>query len=46
MSVKHLDRYLEGLEWRFNNQDNLYIFRDTLKRIVNTGTLTYSKLVA
>ena len=46
MSVKHLDRYLEELEWRFNNRDNPNIFRDTMKRIVNTGTLTYRSLVA
>ena len=46
MSIKHMDRYLEELEWRFNNRSNPYIFRDTLKRIVNTGTLTYSRLVA
>ena len=45
MSVKHLDRYLEELEWRFNNRNNLNIFQDTLKRIVNTGTLTYKELV-
>ena len=46
MSVKHLDRYLEELEWRFNNRDNPNIFQDALKRIVSTGTLTYRELVA
>ena len=46
MSAKHLDRYLEELEWRFNNRDNPHIFRDTLLRILNTGNLTYRKLVA
>ena len=46
MSVKHLDRYLEELEWRFNNRDNPHIFRDTLIRILNTGNITYQKLVA
>ena len=46
MSVKYLDRYLEEMEWRFNNRNNIHIFRDTLKRIVNTGTLTYRELVA
>ena len=39
-----MDCYLEELEWRFNNRDNLHIFRDTLNRIVNTGNLTYRKL--
>ena len=46
MSVKHLDRYLEELEWRFNNRNNPHIFPDTLKRIMNTESLTYKKLVA
>ncbi len=46
MSVKHMDRYLEQLEWRFNNRDNPYIFRDTLTRIVNTEPLEYKDLVA
>ena len=34
MSRKHMDRYLEELEWRFNNRDNLHIFHDTLTRIM------------
>ena len=46
MSVKHMDRYLEELEWRFNNRDNPHIFRDTLRRIMHTDPLTYRKLVA
>ncbi len=46
MSVKHMDRYLEELEWRFNNRDNPHIFRDTLARIVNTDPLEYKDLVA
>ena len=45
MSRKHLDRYLEELEWRFNNRNNSHIFRDALKRIVNTSKLTYRDLV-
>ena len=46
MSRKHLDRYLEELEWRFNNRNNPHIFPDTLKRIMNTESLTYKRLVA
>ena len=44
MSVKHMDRYLEELEWRFNNRDNPNIFTDALRRIVNTGPLTFRDL--
>ena len=46
MSVKHMDRYLEELEWRYNNRDNPHIFRDTLARIMNTDPLEYRDLVA
>ena len=45
ISAKHLDRYLEEMEWRFNNRDNPYMFRDTLKRILETPPLTYRELV-
>ena len=46
VSEKHLDRYLEELEWRYSNRDNDHIFVDTLRRIVNTEHLTYAELVA
>ena len=46
MSKKHMDRYLEELEWRHNNRDNPRIFRDTVRRIMNTGNLTYQNLIA
>ena len=46
VSLKHMDRYLEELEWRFNNRNNPSIFHDTMERIVNTGTLTYKELAA
>ena len=46
MCVKHMDRYLEELDWRFNNRDNPYIFRDTLRRIMDTDLMHYKQLVA
>ena len=46
ISAKHLDLYLEELEWRFNNRKNKQIFRDALLKIVNADTLTYKDLVA
>ena len=46
MSVKHMDRYIEELEWRYNNRNNPHIFRDTLARIMDTKPLEYKKLVA
>jgi transposase-like protein len=46
ISLKHLDRYLEEIEWRVNNRDNPHIFRDTLRRIVDTDPLEYEVLTA
>lgn len=46
ISFKHLDRYLEEIEWRINNRENPHIFRDTLRRIMDTDALTYETLTA
>lgn len=46
ISVKHLDRYLEEVEWRVNNRNNPHIFRDTLRRMVDTEPLEYEALTA
>ncbi len=46
VSVKHIDRYVSELEWRFNNRDNPRIFVDTLHRIATTGAMPYSELIA
>ena len=45
MSVKHMDRYLEELEFRFNNRKNPHIFQNTLRRILTTETMTYRRLI-
>jgi len=44
VSVKHLDAYLDELEWRFNNRRNPYLFRETLRRLLNAEVLTFQKL--
>ena len=46
ISVKHLDAYLDELEWRFNNRDNPWLFRDTLVKLLKSETLPYQELVA
>jgi transposase-like protein len=46
VSRKHLDRYLEEFEFRFNNRKNAYLFRDTLTRMVQAEALPYHKLTA
>jgi transposase-like protein len=45
VSKKHLDAYLDELEWRFNNRENPYLFRDTLLKLINSDNLPYQELV-
>ena len=44
VSVKHLPAYLDELEWRFNNRDNPYLFRDTVRALVDADPLTLANL--
>ncbi len=46
VSAKHLDAYLDEFEFRFNNRENPYLFRDTLKRMLNADNLAFKELVA
>ena len=45
VSRKHLDAYLDELEWRFNNRDNPYLFRDTLLKLIKSHNLQYKDLI-
>ncbi len=44
LSMKHLDRYLDEFEFRFNNRHNPFLFRDTLLRLLQTSNLEYKEL--
>ncbi|MDX6442996.1 MAG: hypothetical protein QOH71_70 [Blastocatellia bacterium] len=44
LSLKHLDRYLDEFEFRFNNRHNPYLFRDTLLRLLASPNLEYKEL--
>jgi transposase-like protein len=46
LSVKHLPAYLAEFEFRFNNRENPFLFRDTLLRLIEGDTLTYKELTA
>lgn len=46
VSVKHLGRYLDELEFRFNNRKNPYMFRDVLLRFLDKNALRYDELTA
>ena len=46
VSRKHLDRYLDEFEFRFNNRNNPFIFRDALRELLTVGPLEYRELAA
>lgn len=46
ISTKHLDAYLDELEWRYNNRNNEYLFRDMLIKLLNAENLEYKELTA
>ena len=45
VSVKHLPAYLDEFEFRFDNRNNPYLFRDTLLRLINSDSLKYKDLI-
>ncbi len=46
VSVKHLPAYLDEFEFRFDNRDNPYLFRDTILKLIASERLEYKELVA
>jgi transposase-like protein len=46
VSTKHLDAYLDELEFRFNNRENPFMFRDAMLKLVVADNLPYAKLIA
>jgi transposase-like protein len=45
VSVKHLPAYLDELEFRFNNRQNPFLFRDTLMVLLGGDALPFRELV-
>src|SRR5215210_684861 len=45
VSAKHLDAYLDELEFRFNNRENPHMFRDALCKLLVANCLPYAKLI-
>lgn len=46
LSVKHLDRYLNEFEYRFNGRKDADLFTATLQRMVQTIQMPYKQLTA
>jgi transposase-like protein len=45
VSMKHLDAYLDELEFRFNNRRNEFLFRDTIMKLAHSTKLPLAELV-
>jgi transposase-like protein len=45
LSAKYMPAYLSEFEWRFNNRENPFLFRDTLSRLVAAEAMPYKELV-
>jgi len=43
--IKHLDAYLDEVEWRQNNREDKYQFRDRLRKLIGAESLPYQQLV-
>lgn len=46
VSHKHLGAHLDEFEFRFNNRENPYLFRDMLRKLLGTTAVPYRTLVA
>ena len=46
VSRKHLDRYLDEFEFRFNNRNNPFIFRDALRELLGANPVRYAELIS
>ncbi len=46
LSIKHLQAYLDELAFRYNNRENGYLFRDTLRKLIGADAKPYAELVA
>jgi transposase-like protein len=45
VSKKHLDAYLDELEWRYNNRKNPFLWDDTLRKLLGSDKLEYQDLI-
>jgi transposase-like protein len=45
LSAKHLPAYLDEIAFRFNNRENPFLFRDTMRAILASDVLGYKELV-
>lgn len=46
LSLKHLPAYLDEMAFRYNNRENAYLFRDTLRRLIAAEEMPYADLIA
>lgn len=45
LSAKHLESYLDEIAFKFNNRRNPYLFRDTIRAMLDAEVVTYAELI-
>jgi hypothetical protein len=45
-SAAHLPAYLDKMKFSFNNRHNLFLFRDTVLKLIEAPVLEYKTLTA
>jgi len=45
LSAKHLPAYLDEVSFKYNNRDNVFLFRDTLIALLASETMPYQELI-
>lgn len=46
LSVQNLPAYLDEFEFRFNNRENPYIFREAMRLLLDSENVEYKELVS
>jgi transposase-like protein len=45
ISAKHVEAYLDEFEWRFNGRNNPDLFKDTMRRLLNSPQMEFKELI-
>jgi transposase-like protein len=45
ISAKHVEAYLDEFEWRFNGRKNPDLFKDTMRRLLNSPKMEFKELI-
>lgn len=46
ISAKHIESYLDEFQFRFNNRENPFLFRDTILKLIGSSNMEYKTLIS